>query len=60
MLKAASRFAMWLSVLAGVFLAFGWPFLPGADPSSETFHVFAVGTLIALLASITATLAAKR
>jgi hypothetical protein len=60
MLEAASRTAMWLSALAGVFLAFGWPFLPGADPSSETFHVLAVGTLVVLLGSIAAALATRR
>ena len=60
MLLAASRFAMWLSAASGIFLAFGWPFLPGADPSSETFHVLAVGTLVALLGSIVAALVARR
>jgi hypothetical protein len=60
MVPAASRFAMWLSAGSGVFLAFGWPFLPGADPSSETFHALAVGTLVVLLGSIAATLVAKR
>ena len=60
MAVAASRLAMWLSAGSGVFLAFGWPFLPGADPASETFHVLAVGTLVALLGSIVAALVVKR
>ena len=51
---------MYASAGAGAFLAFGWPLMPGADPSSETFHILAVGTLVLLLASIAASLATKR
>jgi hypothetical protein len=51
---------MWLSALAGIFLAFGWPLVVAADPASEAFHVVAVATLVAFLGSIVAALATKR
>ena len=51
---------MWISALAGVFLAFGWPLLVSTDPASAVFHGLAIATLIALLGSIAVTLAAKR
>ena len=54
------RGVLWIASLSGIFLAFGWPFAFGADPSSETFHVAAVATLVALLASIAAILARRR
>ena len=57
---SAARWAMWTSTAAGVFLAFGWPFILGPDPSSESFHVAAIATLVALLGSIAAILAMKR
>ncbi|MBC8022911.1 MAG: hypothetical protein H7Y14_07315 [Burkholderiales bacterium] len=57
---AASRLAMWLSALAGIFLAFGWPFVVSADPSSEVFHVAAVGTLVVFLLSVAACLLVRR
>jgi len=33
-------------------LTFAWPFAVSADPGNPTFRVLAVGTFIALLASI--------
>jgi hypothetical protein len=57
---SAVRWAMWTSIAAGVFLAFGWPFVVGPDPSSESFHVAAIATLVALLGSIAAVLATNR
>jgi len=49
-----------IAALSGTFLAFGWPFAFGADPSSEAFHVAAVATLVVLLASIAAILGRRR
>lgn len=54
------RTSLWPSAATGVFLAFGWPLAIGNDPSSETFHVVAVATLVALLGSIAAALVTKR
>jgi hypothetical protein len=54
------RVILWIAALAGIFLAFGWPFAVGPDPSSEAFHVAAIATLIVLLGSIAAILATKR
>ena len=56
----AARAVMWLSIAAGMFLAFGWPLVVGTDPASESFHAAAITTLVALLASIGAILAMKR
>ena len=55
-----ARWTMWASCVVGVFLAFGWPFAFGADPSSEAFHVVSVATLVAFLGSIVAILAKRR
>ncbi len=60
MLTAASRLAMGLSALAGIFLAFGWPLVVSADPSSEAFHVAAVATLVVFLLSVAACLLVRR
>ena len=54
------RVVLWIAALSGIFLAFGWPFVFGNDPSSEAFHVAAIATLAAFLGSIAAILAAKR
>jgi hypothetical protein len=54
------RLILRIAALAGIFLAFGWPFVFGPDPSSPAFHVAAVATLVALLASIAAILATRR
>jgi hypothetical protein len=54
------RVVLWIAALSGIFLAFGWPFTFGPDPSSEAFHAAAVATLIALLSSIAAILATRR
>jgi hypothetical protein len=54
------REVLWIAALSGIFLAFGWPFIVGADPTSEAFHAIAVATLVALLASIAAILARRR
>jgi len=55
-----ARLSMYLSAAAGVFCGFAWPFVFGADPASEAFHVAAVATLVALLASIAAAVVARR
>ena len=54
------RVILWIAALSGIFLAFGWPLTVGTDPSSGTFHVAAIATLVALLGSILAILATKR
>ena len=54
------KLAMYVAALAGVFLAFGWPFVFGTDPSSSEFHVAAVATLVLLFASIAANLVRRR
>ena len=54
------RVILRIAALSGIFLAFGWPFVFGADPSSESFHVAAIATLVAFLGSIVAILAMKR
>jgi len=59
-MRLAARAMMWLSTLAGIFLAFGWPLVVASDPASETFHVAAVATLVAFFGSIVAVLATKR
>ena len=59
-MRRVARAMMWWSALAGIFLAFGWPLVVGADPASEAFHVAAVATLVAFLGSIAAVLATKR
>ena len=59
-MRLAARIVMGLSAGAGVFLAFGWPFVMGNDPASEAFHVAAVVTLVAFLGSITAALWTRR
>ena len=58
--RDAARSAMWVSTAAGVFLAFGWPYVFGFDAASGAFHAVAVATLVAWLASIAAVLAARR
>ena len=59
MLRGA-RWAMWVTAAAGVFLAFGWPFVFGPDPSNESFRIAAIATLVAFLGSLAAILAMKR
>jgi hypothetical protein len=59
-MRATARATLCASAIAGVFLAFGWPFAFGNDPASEAFHVIAVATLAALLGSIFAVLWTKR
>jgi|KBSMisStaDraftv2_1062788.scaffolds.fasta_scaffold174676_2 hypothetical protein len=54
------RVILWIAVLSGIFLAFGWPLAVGTDPSSEAFHVAAIATLVAFLGSIAAILATRR
>lgn len=56
----AARAVMWVSALAGMFLAFGWPLAVSPDPASPVFHGLAVATLVAFLASLAAILAMKR
>ena len=50
------RVVMWSAVAVGIFLAFGWPFVVSTDPSDPLFRVLAIGTVVALLASIAALL----
>lgn len=59
-MRSLARAGLWASAAAGVFLAFAWPFAFGTDASSEPFHAIAIVTLVALLASIAASLAARR
>ena len=59
-MKSAARIVMYLATLLAVVLAFGWPYVFGDDPASETFHVAAVATLLAWLGSVTAMLVARR
>ena len=54
------RMILWIAALSGIFLAFGWPFVFGPDPSSDAFHIAAIATLVALLGSIAAILATRR
>jgi hypothetical protein len=56
----AARAIMYAAAAGGVFLAFAWPLVFGADPSSEAFHGAAVATLVVLLLSIAAVVAMKR
>lgn len=59
-MKRAARFVLYLATLAGSFLAFGWPYVFGNEPSSAVFHVAAVATLVTWLASMVAALAGRR
>ena len=59
-MKSAARFALWISSAAGVFLAFGWPYVFGFDAASGAFHAAAVAALVAWLASMAAVLASRR
>lgn len=44
--------AMWSSLAAGVFLAFGWPFLVSRDPASVAFRWMATATLVVFLVAL--------
>jgi hypothetical protein len=59
-MRGLARALMWISAASGVFLAFGWPLLVSADPSSPAFHTIAVATVVAFLASLVMTLATRR
>ena len=58
--RDVARMTLWASAMMGVFLAFGWPFAFGPDPSSGSFHFAAVATLLVFLGSIAAILATRR
>jgi hypothetical protein len=49
---AALRIAMWLSAGAGIFLAFGWPFVVSPDPAGEAFRLVAIATVVVFLVSL--------
>jgi hypothetical protein len=44
--------ALWVSLLSGIFLAFGWPFVASRDPAGEPFRVLATATLVVFLAAL--------
>jgi len=53
--NSAPRLLRWLLTAAAAsacLLTFVWPFAVSADPGDPTFRVLAIGTFIALLASI--------
>lgn len=51
-LHGVLKVAMWTSLAAGVFLAFGWPFLVSRDPASAAFRWLATATLVVFLAAL--------
>jgi hypothetical protein len=48
-----------LSAVAGVFLAFVWPFVVSADPAGGAFRWAATATLVAFLLSLTGVVAVR-
>lgn len=48
-----STAALYLSVAAAAFLAFGWPFTVSRDQGSGAYHVVSVGVLLIFFASLT-------
>jgi hypothetical protein len=46
------RWILAAAVVAACLLTFVWPFAVSSDPADATFRVLAIGTFIALLASI--------
>ena len=48
------RWILALSAVSACLLTFAWPFAVSGDPADPTFRVLAIGTFIALLASIAA------
>lgn len=46
------RWVLAASAASACLLTFVWPFLVSADPGNPTFRVVAIGTFIALLASV--------
>jgi len=53
----ASRALRWVlaaSSAAACLLTFVWPFAVSADPADATFRMLAIGTFVALIASIAA------
>ena len=51
-MRLALRFTLWISSLAGAFLAFGWPVLVSADPASASFRWVATATVVVFLLAL--------
>jgi hypothetical protein len=50
---------MWLSVMSGIFLAFGWPFFVSNDPAGGSFRALATATLVVFLAALAGIIVVK-
>lgn len=48
----ALRLVLWIAAAAGVFLAFGWPFVVSSDPAGGALHVAGIATVTAFLVAL--------
>jgi hypothetical protein len=51
--------ALWVSVVATLYLTFAWPFLHSSDPADAAFKVAAIGAFAAFFASLAALIAQR-
>ena len=46
------RIALWASAAAGIFIAFGWPFVVSADPASPALRWIGTGVAATFLVAL--------